>query len=53
MLAAWSGKDATEDFEEIGHSKAAREMLDKYYVGEFEVRLKHPSGSIQLMAAGQ
>lgn len=36
-----SGKDATEDFEEIGHSNAAREMLDRYYVGEFEVRMAY------------
>ena len=32
-----TGRDATEDFEEIGHSNAAREMLDKYLVGNFEV----------------
>lgn len=36
-----SGKDATEDFEEIGHSNAAREMLDKYYIGEFDVSSTH------------
>lgn len=33
-----AGKDATEDFEEIGHSRAAKEMLTKYYIGEFAVR---------------
>lgn len=32
-----TGRDATEDFEEIGHSNAAREMLDKYLIGNFEV----------------
>jgi hypothetical protein len=32
-----AGKDATEDFEEIGHSRAAKEMLAKYYIGEFAV----------------
>lgn len=32
-----TGRDATEDFEEIGHSNAAREMLDKYIIGDFEV----------------
>mmetsp|Transcript_11226 Transcript_11226/g.33699 ORF Transcript_11226/g.33699 Transcript_11226/m.33699 type:complete len:142 (-) Transcript_11226:539-964(-) len=31
-----TGRDATEDFEEIGHSNAAREMLDKYLIGNFE-----------------
>lgn len=28
------GKDATEDFEEIGHSAAANEMLAKYKIGK-------------------
>lgn len=32
-----AGKDATEEFEEIGHSRAAKEMLGKYYIGEFAV----------------
>lgn len=31
-----TGRDATEDFEEIGHSNAAKEMLDKYVIGDFE-----------------
>ncbi|PRW56833.1 cytochrome b5 [Chlorella sorokiniana] len=34
-LVSNSGKDATEEFEEIGHSRAAKEMLGKYYIGEF------------------
>lgn len=33
-----AGKDATEDFEEIGHSNSAKEMLAKYVVGKYEVR---------------
>lgn len=33
-----TGKDATEDYEEIGHSSTATEMLDKYLVGKFAVR---------------
>ena len=37
-LLAPAGKDASEDFEEIGHSRAAKEMLAKYYIGEFAVR---------------
>lgn len=28
------GKDATDDFEDVGHSTTARAMLDEYYVGE-------------------
>lgn len=30
------GKDATDDFEDVGHSTAARAMLDEYYVGEID-----------------
>ncbi|KAJ4722973.1 Cytochrome b5 [Melia azedarach] len=36
MLSA-TGKDATDDFEDIGHSLSAREMVDQYYVGEIDV----------------
>ena len=32
-----TGRDATEDFDEIGHSNSAREMLDKYLLGDFVV----------------
>lgn len=28
------GRDATEAFEDVGHSDEAREILKKYYVGE-------------------
>ncbi|CAL5229091.1 g12350 [Coccomyxa viridis] len=31
-----TGKDATEDFEEIGHSNAAKDLLSKYIIGDFE-----------------
>ncbi|KAK9819350.1 hypothetical protein WJX74_009379 [Apatococcus lobatus] len=31
-----TGQDATESFEEIGHSNAARELLNKYEIGEYE-----------------
>lgn len=30
------GKDATDDFEDIGHSVSAREMMDQYYVGKID-----------------
>jgi cytochrome b involved in lipid metabolism len=39
VCARSAGKDATEDFEEIGHSNAAKEMLAKYLVGDLKVRL--------------
>lgn len=35
IIVASSGRDATQDFDEIGHSQAARDMLKKYKVGAF------------------
>lgn len=32
-----AGKDATEDFEDVGHSDEAREMLQKYLIGDMDV----------------
>lgn len=32
-----AGKDATSDFDDIGHSNSAKEMVDKYYLGEIDV----------------
>ncbi|XWS76832.1 hypothetical protein CRYUN_Cryun01aG0211500 [Craigia yunnanensis] len=36
VLLAASGKDATEDFEDVGHSDDAKEMMEKYYIGEVD-----------------
>ncbi|GJJ07225.1 hypothetical protein Clacol_001425 [Clathrus columnatus] len=36
VMLAEAGKDATEAFEDVGHSDEARELLEKLYVGEFE-----------------
>ena len=36
-LLAHAGKDATQDYEEIGHSKAAHALLAKYSIGDYEV----------------
>ncbi|MBM6385114.1 MAG: hypothetical protein JSY10_14180 [Paenibacillus sp.] len=30
------GKDATESFEDIGHSDEAREQLQQFYIGELD-----------------
>ncbi len=35
--AGCAGKDSTQDFEEIGHSNSARELLEKYIIGEYAV----------------
>ncbi|KAJ7953934.1 cytochrome b5-like [Quillaja saponaria] len=31
-----TGRDATDDFEDAGHSKSARELMEKYFIGELE-----------------
>eukprot|EP00271_Cylindrocystis_brebissonii_P010679 TRINITY_DN26972_c0_g1_i1.p1 TRINITY_DN26972_c0_g1~~TRINITY_DN26972_c0_g1_i1.p1 ORF type:complete len:161 (-),score=41.19 TRINITY_DN26972_c0_g1_i1:830-1312(-) len=53
MLAA-TGKDATDDFEDVGHSKNARQLLDEYYVGEFDVSsVKNVKAGSTSAAAGK
>lgn len=32
-----AGADATESFEDVGHSTDAREMLEHYYMGELHM----------------
>ncbi|KAM6555236.1 hypothetical protein CsatB_002255 [Cannabis sativa] len=32
----FAGKDATNDFEDVGHSDSAREMMEKYYIREID-----------------
>ncbi|PNH05652.1 Cytochrome b5 [Tetrabaena socialis] len=36
IIITSTGKDATQDFEEIGHSKSAKKLLEKYLIGAFE-----------------
>ncbi|KAF8402090.1 hypothetical protein HHK36_013042 [Tetracentron sinense] len=36
VLLSATGKDATDDFEDVGHSSTARAMMDEYYVGEMD-----------------
>ncbi|KAF8672195.1 hypothetical protein HU200_049764 [Digitaria exilis] len=36
VLLAVTGKDATADFEDIGHSDSAREMMEKYHIGQID-----------------
>lgn len=35
-LGSFTGKDATIDFEDVGHSDSAVKMMKKYLVGEVE-----------------
>jgi len=36
VILAETGKDATEAFEDVGHSDEAREILEGLYIGDFE-----------------
>ncbi|KAI4369755.1 hypothetical protein MLD38_018166 [Melastoma candidum] len=36
VLLSATGKDATDDFEDIGHSTSARAMMDEYCIGEID-----------------
>ncbi|KAL7585840.1 cytochrome b5 [Lactuca sativa] len=36
VLLAATGKDATNDFEDVGHSEEARDLMDKYYIGKID-----------------
>eukprot|EP00879_Flechtneria_rotunda_P003212 GHRR01003435.1.p1 GENE.GHRR01003435.1~~GHRR01003435.1.p1 ORF type:complete len:136 (+),score=26.44 GHRR01003435.1:171-578(+) len=35
IILTSAGKDSTQDFEEIGHSNSARELLEKYLIGTY------------------
>ncbi|KAK9093846.1 hypothetical protein Scep_025315 [Stephania cephalantha] len=37
VLLAATGKDATNDFEDVGHSDSARDMMVQYLIGEVDV----------------
>ncbi|KZV30300.1 cytochrome b5 [Dorcoceras hygrometricum] len=36
VLLTATGKDATDDFEDVGHSSSARSMMDEFFVGEID-----------------
>lgn len=44
----YTGKDSTQDFEEIGHSNSAREILEKYIIGKYAVRGAHHAGQLRV-----
>uniref|UniRef100_A0A2P2MQ85 Uncharacterized protein MANES_03G152300 n=1 Tax=Rhizophora mucronata TaxID=61149 RepID=A0A2P2MQ85_RHIMU len=37
VLLSATGKDATDDFEDVGHSTSARAMMEEYYVGNIDI----------------
>ncbi|KAH7660636.1 Cytochrome b5 domain-containing protein [Dioscorea alata] len=36
VLLSATGKDSTEEFEDAGHSKSARELMQEYFIGEID-----------------
>merc|ERR1712078_21542 len=36
ILVSASGRDATDDFEDVGHSSSAKEWLERHYIGQYE-----------------
>ncbi len=36
VLLSATGKDATNDFEDVGHSDAAKDMMQQYCIGEID-----------------
>lgn len=44
VLLEQAGADATESFEDVGHSTDAREMLEQYLIGELHVVGSRSSG---------
>lgn len=36
VLLAATGKDGTNDFEDVGHSDSARDMMAQYYIGDVD-----------------
>ncbi|XP_048172949.1 cytochrome b5 isoform X2 [Corvus hawaiiensis] len=45
VLLEQAGRDATESFEDVGHSTDAREMLKQYYIGEVHPNDRNKEGS--------
>ena len=36
LLQPLADRDATDDFNDVGHNDSAKEMMDKYYIGEVD-----------------
>ncbi|EYU38867.1 hypothetical protein MIMGU_mgv1a016071mg [Erythranthe guttata] len=46
ILYMSTGKDATSDFEDVGHSKEAEEKMKEFLIGDFDVStLTYPSNT--------
>ncbi|KAM9757480.1 cytochrome b5 type B isoform 3-T3 [Dama dama] len=49
VLMEQAGGDATESFEDVGHSSDAREMLKQYYIGDVHPNDLKPGGGSKLL----
>lgn len=47
------GKDATEEFEDAGHSKSARELMEKFCVGELDTSTTTAIPELEIVRKGQ
>lgn len=36
LFYSTEGRDATEDFEDAGHSKSAKELMETFFIGELD-----------------
>ena len=43
-----AGIDSSENFEDVGHSSDAREMLDEYYIGEMIIYYSNKDDSSKI-----
>ncbi|KAI9307936.1 cytochrome b5 [Cunninghamella echinulata] len=53
VLLDEAGKDATESFEDIGHSDEAREILAKYLIGELDEASRVSNHKLNPIRAGE
>ncbi|ORE19974.1 cytochrome b5 [Rhizopus microsporus] len=53
VLIDEAGKDATEAFEDIGHSDEAREMLQKYQIGVLDEASQKKEYNVNVVRAGE
>ncbi|KAI9266119.1 cytochrome b5 [Sporodiniella umbellata] len=53
VLIDEGGKDATEAFEDIGHSDEAREMLEEYLVGTLDEASQKKEYNVNVIRAGE
>lgn len=51
VLLEQVGKDTTEQFEDVGHSSDAREMMTKYKIGDLAEVIRRPIAYFSFITA--